>query len=264
MTWIMSAVNFLGPTGTAIAGSSILNLIGGSRQAGAAENAANLQASAADKAAAQQMQMFTTLNKQQEPYRKAGYGALNQINTMLPQFTAMPSAYKPFTAADLQSNLAPNYEFMKQQGLGATAQSANVASPGSNVDLAKTKFAEDYASNSYQNALQNYMTQQQQGFNQRQTATGDIFNRLSSIAGIGQAAQTQAQNLGTSTAANIGQLGIGGASALGGGQINAANAYANAGNNIGNTGFLYSMLKPQSAANPLSIGAPIDASSMIG
>ena len=264
MAWIMAAINFLGPTGTAIAGSSILNAITGSKQAGAASAAADLQAQAAQRAQDQQMQMFNTLNQQQAPYREAGYGGLNQINTMLPQFTAMPSAYKPFTAADLQSNLAPNYDFMKQQGLGAVAQNANVSSPGSNVDIGKTKFAEDYASNAYQNALQNYMTQQQQGFNQGQVATGNIFNRLSNIAGIGQAAQTQAQNLGTSTAANIGQLGIGAASALGSGQINAANAYANAGNNIGNSGFLYSMLKPQSDANSLSIGAPQDASSIMG
>jgi hypothetical protein len=244
MTWIASAVEFLGPTGTAIAGSSILNLIGGSRQAGAAENAANLQASAAQKAQEQQMQMFNTLNQQQAPYREAGYGALSKINTMLPQFT------KTFGPADLTANLAPNYEFMRQQGLGATAQGANVASPGSNVDLAKTIFAENYAKGGYQDALTNYRNQQT-----------DIFNRLSGIAGIGQTAQGSAQTLGTQTAANIGQLGIGGASALGAGQINAANAYANAGNNIGNTGFLYSMLRPQSAANPVSIGAGQDFSS---
>lgn len=247
MTWIMTAVEFLGPTGTAIAGSSILNLIGGNQQANASTNAANLQASAADKAAAQQMQMFNTLNEQQKPYREAGYGALNQINTMLPQFT------KTFGPADLTAKLAPNYEFMRQQGLGATAQGANVASPGSNVDLAKTMFAENYAKSGYQDALTNYRNQQT-----------DIFNRLSGIAGIGQTAQGSAQTLGTQTAANIGQLGIGGASALGGGQINAANALAGAGNNIGNTGFLYSMLRPQSSANPLSISAPQDASSMMG
>ncbi len=232
------------PMATAVVGSSILNLIGGNKQASAVENAANLQASAADKAAAQQMQMFNTLNEQQKPYREAGYGALNQINTMLPQFT------KTFGPADLTANLAPNYEFMRQQGLGATAQGANVASPGSNVDLAKTMFAENYAKSGYQDALNNYRNQQT-----------DIFNRLSGIAGIGQTAQGSAQTLGTQTAANIGQLGIGGASALGGGQINAANALAGAGNNIGNTGFLYSMLRPQSSANPLSIGAGQDFSS---
>ena len=226
----------------AIGGSALLGYVGSQNQSNAANNAANLQANAAQNASDQQLKMFNTLNEQQAPYREAGVGALNKINTMLPQFTAMPAAYKPFTSADLQSNLSPNYDFMKQQGLGAVAQNANVSSPGSNVDIGKTKFAEDYASNAYQNALQNYMTQQQQGFNQGQTATGNIFNRLSSIAGIGQAAQTQTQNLGTSTAANIGQLGIGAASALGSGQINAANAQAGGLQGIGNAGLMYSLL----------------------
>jgi hypothetical protein len=176
------------------------------------------------------MQMFTTLNEQQKPYREAGYSALGKIGEMLPQFT------KTFTAADLNANLAPNYEFMRQQGLGATAQAANVASPGSNVDLAKTMFAENYAKGGYQDALTNFRNQQT-----------DIFNRLSGIAGIGQTAQGSAQALGSQTAANIGQLGIGGASALGAGQINAANAMAGGAGNIGNAGFLYSMLKKPNA-----------------
>jgi hypothetical protein len=164
---------------------------------------------------------------------------------MLPQFT------KTFGPADLNANLAPNYEFMRQQGLGATAQGANVASPGSNVDLAKTMFAENYAKNGYQDALTNYRNQQT-----------DIFNRLSGIAGIGQTAQGSAQNLSTQTAANIGQLGIGGASALGAGQINAANAMSGGLQGVGNAGFLYSMLRPQSSANPVSIGAGQDFSSI--
>jgi len=106
-------------------------------------------------AAAQQRQMFDILNAQQTPYREAGYGALTNINQMLPYFTQQAPAYKPFTAADLKTNLAPNYEFMKQQGLGATGQAMNVGGGGSNVNLARTKFAEDYASNAYQNAVNN-------------------------------------------------------------------------------------------------------------
>jgi hypothetical protein len=230
MTWIAAAVSFLGPTGTALLGGAGLSYLGSRNQASAATSAADLQAQAAQRAADQQMQMFTTLNEQQKPYREAGYGALNQINTMLPQFT------KTFGAADLNANLAPNYEFMRQQGLGATAQAANVASPGSNVDLAKTIFAEKYAQSGYQDALNNYRNQQT-----------DIFNRLSGIAGIGQTAQGSAQALGSQTAANLGQLGIGGASALGAGQINAANAMAGGAGNIGNAGFLYSMLKKPNA-----------------
>jgi hypothetical protein len=228
MTWVMAAVDFLGPTGTALVASSAMNLLGGSNQANAAGNAANLQYQATQNAAQQQREMFNTLNEQQKPYREAGYGALSKIQDMLPQFT------RQFTPADLQANLAPNYEFMKQQGLGAVSQAGNVSSPGSNVDLARTKFAENYAQNAYQDALNNWRNQQ-----------SDIYNRLSNLAGIGQTGQAQTNTLGSNTTNALSQLALGGASALGAGQIGAANAYANSANNIGNMGMLYSMLKPQ-------------------
>jgi hypothetical protein len=217
---------------TVLGAGAVLGFLGSQNQANAAENAANLQYRGTQEAARQQREMFDILNKQQEPYRNAGYGALNKINEMLPQFT------RQFTAADLNANLAPNYEFMRQQGLGATAQGANVASPGSNVDLAKTMFAENYAKGGYQDALNNFRNQQT-----------DIFNRLSGIAGIGQTAQGQAQTLGSSTGANLANLATGGANALAGGQVGAANAYAGGLQNIGNTGFLYSMLSPSGSSN---------------
>ena len=128
---------------------------------------------------------------------------------------------RPFTAADLRTNLAPNYQFMLEQGLGATRQGANVGGGGSNIQRAATKFAEDYASNAYQNALQNYTTQQQQ-----------IYNRLSNLAGIGQTAQGQQLGLGSNLANALSQLGIGGASALGAGQVGAAGAQAGALHNL--------------------------------
>jgi hypothetical protein len=220
------------PIGWAIGGSALLGYLGAQEQAGAAENAANLQYRGTQEAARQQREMFDILNKQQEPYRTAGYGALTKINEMLPQFT------RQFTPADLTANLAPNYEFMKQQGLGATAQGANVASPGSNVDLAKTIFAENYAKNAYQDALTNFRNQQT-----------DIFNRLSGIAGIGQTAQGQAQNLGSATSTNLANLATGGANALAGGQIGAANAQAGGLQNIGNSAMMYAMLNPGGTSN---------------
>jgi hypothetical protein len=136
---------------------------------------------------------------------------------------------------------------MKAQGLGATQQAMNVGGGGSNVQRAGTKFAEDYASNAYQNALNNYMTQEAQKFNQQQTGLGNVYNRLAGIAGIGQTAVGQTANLGQSTAGNIGQLGIGGASALGAGQIGAANAMAGGMQGIGNAATLASLLRPQAA-----------------
>ena len=213
------------PLGWALAGSAVLGYMGSQNQAGAARDAANTQLQGTLEASRQQREMFDILNKQQEPYREAGYGALSKINTMLPQFT------RTFTPQDLTANLAPNYEFMKQQGLGATAQGANVSSPGSNVDLAKTIFAEKFAQGGYQDALTNFRNQQT-----------DIFNRLSGIAGIGQTAQGQSQNLGSATSTNLANLATGGANAIAGGQIGSANAQAAGLQGIGNSAMMYGML----------------------
>ena len=229
--FISSAINFLGPTGLATLGSGAMSLLGANQQSKAAESAANTQLQGTLAAQQQQRQMFDILNQQQAPYREAGYGALNQINTMLPQFT------KTFTAQDLNANLAPNYEFMKQQGLGATAQNANVASPGSNVDLAKTIFAENYAKSGYQDALTNFRNQQT-----------DIYNRLSNLAGIGQTAQGQAQTLGSSTGTNLANLATGGANAIAGGQIGAANAQASGLQGVGNSALMYALLNKGSGS----------------
>jgi hypothetical protein len=128
------------------------------------------------------------------------------------------------------------------------------------------KFAQDYASNAYQNALDNYMRQEAQKFNQQQTGLGNVYNRLAGIAGIGQTAVGQTANLGTGTAANIGQLGIGGASALGAGQIGAANAMAGGYQGIGNAATLASLLRPQTPAVPQGYGTqvPLPYTSNIG
>ena len=110
----------------------------------------------------------------------------------------------------------------------------NVGGGGSNVDLARQKFAQEYAKTGAQQAFNNYTNQQ-----------SNIYNRLSNLAGIGQAAQSQSNTLGSNTANALSQLGIGGASALGAGQIGAANAYAGAFGNLGNNLMLSQFLTPQ-------------------
>ena len=256
MTWVA----------VAIGGSAVLGYMGAKKQAGAAETASELQYQATNEAAKQQREMFDILNAQQAPYRTAGTGALTRISDMMPQLTQVPEGYKPFTAADLKTNLAPNYEFMLGQGLGATRQALNVGGGGSNVERGGVKFAQDYASNAYQNALDNYMRQEAQKFNQQQTGLGNVYNRLAGIAGIGQTAVGQTANLGTGTAANLGQLSIGGASAIGAGQIGAANAMAGGYQGIGNAATLASLLRPQQSIMPQSYGTqvPMSYTSNIG
>jgi hypothetical protein len=213
-------------------GGGILGLVGSSMQSNAAENAASMQAGAADRAAQQQRDMFDIQNEQQKPYREAGYGALTNIKDMLPYFT------REVTAQDL-SNM-PGFTFGLKQGVGATREGLNVGGGGSNVTRGATKFATDYATNV---GLPQYISQR----------TG-IYNTLANIAGIGQKSQEQSGGI----ASNIGQLGIGGATALGAGQIGAANAMANAYGGLGSNLMLSQLLTPQGggfAAGGQTLGA---------
>jgi hypothetical protein len=233
------------PVTAAIGGAAVLGYMGSQNQADAATQSAQLQANAANQASAQQLAMFNTINAQQAPYRSVGYGALNTISGMLPgqqmQYDAQGNPIapvtgtgyltKPFTSADLIANLDPSYQFMREQGLGATGQAMNVGGGGSNVNLAQTKFAEDYAKTGAQQAFNNFSAQQ-----------SNIYNRLAGIAGIGQAGQTQANTAGTNAANAMGQLGVGAAGAIGAGQVGAANAYAGGLQGIGSAGTLASLL----------------------
>lgn len=66
MTWVAVAV----------AGGAILS-------AGASYAGSKKQASASKKGADMQLQMFDTLNQQQQPYIQSGYGAMNKLNSLL-------------------------------------------------------------------------------------------------------------------------------------------------------------------------------------
>jgi hypothetical protein len=223
LAWIVA-----NPIASAIGGSALLGAFGASKQAGAAESASQLQYQATQDAARQQREMFDILNAQQAPYRQAGTEALTNIKSMLPYFT------KQVTAEDLRS--MPGFEFGLNQGTGAAGQAMNVGSPGSNVNMARTKFATDYATNV---GLPQYLQQR----------TG-IYNTLAGIAGIGQTGQTQTNQFGQSMASNIGQLGVGGASALGAGQVGAANAMAGGYGQVGNAATLASLINPQGGGLP--------------
>ena len=221
---------------TAIIGSAVLGSISSANQASAATDAAQIQANAAQAGRQLQQQNFENLSPNFTPYMQTGAAGLSALNAAMPSLMQMPESYKPFTAADLKSNLAPNYQFMLNQGLGAQSQALNVGGGGSNINTANTKFAEDYASNAYQNALANYQNQQAQQFNQGQTAQSNIFNRLASVAGIGQNAIAGLSNLASGTASNITNLGVGGAQATAAGVVGAANAQASGLSGLGSAG----------------------------
>lgn len=235
---------------TAIAGAAgigaIGSIAGGLIQGDAAKDAANTQAQAAQQGQQTLRQMYAQNAPYWQPYVGLGEQGVTKISQMMPYLTQQFPTYKPATTADIMAQLPANYQFMKEQGLGAVRQASNVAGGGSNVTRAATKFAEDYASNAYQNALQNYMSQQQQQYNQQTGQRTGIYNTLASIAGIGQQGAAGLSNLGTGTATNIANLGTQAAQAQAAGQVGQANAYtsgiSNLAGNIAGGATLYGML----------------------
>lgn len=192
----------------AVGGAS---LIGGVMQSNAAGAAANQAAQGNANALAQQRQMFDITQANNQPYMQAGQNALGQINTGLApggQFTHQ------FNAGDLNSNLAPNYNWQLQTGLQTNQNLANVSGGiGGNEMTALNQYAQNYAGNAYQNAFNNYNTNQ-----------SNIFNRLSSIAGLGQNAANSVGNQGVGYAGNMANASIGMGNAQAAGAIGSANA----------------------------------------
>jgi len=226
--------------GLAIAGG--LGLIGSMNQASAAKDAANTQANASLAGQQQLQQNYQNLSPQFNPYLQTGVQGLSQLQSQLPSLT------QSFGPEQLQSNLAPNYQFMLNQGLGAQNQALNASGGGSNIGIAGTKFAEDYASNAYQNAFNNYQTQQ-----------SNIYNKLANIAGIGQQSLANLSNLSTGNATNISNLGVGAANAQAAGQVGSASAIASGLNSVGSNLTLASLLNPANAGGATSYSNPTQA-----
>jgi len=234
--------------GAAIAGGlgALGSIAGGLFGGNAAENAANTQAQAAQSNIDLMRQTYAQNSPYWQPYVGLGQTGVTKINQMMPYLTQQFPTYKPATTAEVMAQLPANYQFMKEQGLGAVRQASNVAGGGSNVTRAATKFAEDYASNAYQNALQNLMSQQQQQYNQQQGQRSNIYNTLASISNIGQQGAAGLSNLATGTASNIANAQTQAAQAQAAGQVGQANAYttgiSNLAGSIGNAAMLYGML----------------------
>lgn len=153
-------------------------------------------------------------------YQQIGLG----INSDGPNYGSL---LHQFDASDLTTNLAPNYAFMLDQGQSANKNASNLGGGllGGNALQGLNTFTQNYAQNAYQQAYNNYNTNQ-----------SNIFSRLSGVAQTGQNsavnAASNAINAGQAmgqTTANIGaaQAGgtIGSANALAGGLNNAASYY---------------------------------------
>lgn len=243
-----------------------------------------IQGSGASQAAGQQGQGFETAsNLVNTNYGKAQDLLTNQYNlaqqTLPTYYNQAIAGYAPYTTLgakganalsglidegyvthrfnteDLYNGLSPNYDFMLKQGQGTANAQANLGGGmiGGNAQQGLQKFTQDYASNAYQNAFNNYQSQ-------RQNIVGNLYNisglglnaqnaKSNAQIGLGNAlatGQTAYGNTGANLYANqgntLGQLAIGGANAQAAGTLGQYDAYGNAISSSGNTVGTYMML----------------------
>jgi hypothetical protein len=186
-------------TGAAILGGSVIGALSSS-------NAADTQASAADRAAALQNEQYQQTRQDLMPYMQAGYTALNQL-------APMAANYQSFGMDQYQQD--PGYQFRLSEGQRALGRQA--AARGGAVSGTSLKAMQDYAQNSASNEYQN-------AFNRYQTERQARLSPLQSLAGVGQTTTANLGQTGAANAANVGNLMTGGAAASAAGQVGMANA----------------------------------------
>lgn len=200
----------------AIAGSAVIG-------AAASNSASRTQANAANRATDTQMQMFQQQRGDQAPYREAGSTALNSILGGFGLGDAsggVDSGYfnHQFNKDDLNSQLAPNFDFMRTIGSGGVSNMANAMGGLGGNSLAEiSKWNTGFAQNAYQQAFENYQNQR-----------AGIFGRLQGIANLGQAAASNQATGGSTYAGNIAGTQTGAGNALAAGQIGVGNAASGA------------------------------------
>jgi len=224
------------PWGVAAAAvATVGTVLGAGEQAQGAQNAANTQANAA---LAQQGNLLAAgqgAAQQFAPYANYGTTALGSL--------AANNAYfnQQFSNQDLNTNLAPNYDFMLKQGLTGAAQQTNATGGlvSGNAQQALQTFGQNYAGTAYQNAFNNFQVQR------GNISAADLAN-----AQLGLAGSTGSANAQLGTATNVANLGIGSANAQAASQIAQGNIYGSAANTLGGIGYstLQSMMPTQAGS----------------
>lgn len=251
--------------------SAIGSVAGGIINSGAARDAATTQANAAREANRILLDMYGQNRADAEPYRTAGYSALNALGQLnmdpltYPGYTPTPVYHGP-SDADLRAD--PGYQFRVSEGQKALERSAAgkglLLSGGQLKDLTRfgqqqgaQEYGEAYARGYAQNAdlnnrnLQAYQT----NFGTLAGLRTQRYNELSNVAGLGQLATNQTAQLGAQTGARVGEGTIGAGNALAAGRVGSANAVSaglsgvgGAANQYNNYLLLSSLLNRQPAA----------------
>jgi hypothetical protein len=184
----------------------------------ASSSASNAQSNAAKDANATQLSMFNTTRQGLAPYMNVGADQANQLS----QLINSGQLGGQFTNADLNANLAPNYQFQLQQGQQAlqNSQAAQNGVLGGAAQKDMQNFVQNTAAGAYQNAYNNWLSTQSLNYGQRM-----------GLASLGQNAAAMVGNNATATGQGIAQNTIGAGNAQAAGIIGGANALSSGINN---------------------------------
>ena len=168
MSWVAAAIG-----GSALVGAYVTDQ--GTKRAVNAQNQATAAANET------QRYMYDQTREDQQPWRQVGVNALADLEN--------PDFQRDFTMSDFQAD--PGYQFRMNEAMkaiqGSAAAKGNLNS-GATLK-AITRFGQDYASNEFGNARNRFIEDRDKR-----------FNRLATLAGIGQTATGQTANAGANYA----------------------------------------------------------------
>jgi len=143
-----------------------------------------------------------------------------------------------FVAPNAQTmQLDPGYQFRMQEGQKALERSASARgtlNTGGTMKAAQA-YGQGLASQEYGNVYNRAIGEYQQAYNIFENNQAGRFNRLASLAGMGQTAAGQLNSAAGAYGANAGNLMMGQGNALAAGQVGAANAWNEGLGNAANT-----------------------------
>lgn len=246
-------------TGTALAIGLGATAAGGIASAAiganASESAAQTQANSEGSAINLQQQEWQTQQGNEAPFLQAGEGALPELEADVknPAFSTYPGG--PFTAPTAaQAEAYPGEQFQLSQGAQAIDENAaatgdlNTGTTGEALENYGEGLAQTDYGNVYNQALQQYMT----NYGVWNQDTTNQVNRLQTLANLGSNTAAQLGQQGEAAAQTEGNEIVGQGTALASGTVGAANAITSGIGNITNAASslpLYSLLAQQQQFN---------------
>lgn len=181
-------------------------------------------------------------------WRPTGSGGVQQIlsggsgtGQPLTGGTGLPTGYltQTFGPEQFKAGMDPGYQWRAQQGAQGVMNTAAAGSGSLSGPALKAlmEYNQGAASQEYGSAFNRFQTQQ-----------GNIFQRLTSMASLGQNAAAGVGNQAVTTGGNIGSNIVGAGNAAAAGQIGAANAWGGALSDLGAYGAWYAQNRNQQPA----------------